>query len=819
MRRAFHLALLFTFVGWAFIFFWLGGRSDPFWRGYALTGRQSDYYSLLVEGFKSGHLSMNAKVDPDLLSPDAAVRQRAPSLLDAALYHGHYYLYYGVTPAALVLYPYLILTGNEMGLEVACLGFALAALAAGTVGLARVQAWTKAPWGTGFAIVGVSVLAVVPGLPFLVRRSSFYDLAIIAGSAFAIGFWTCLLAAWTGPRPRRWLAAASLCLGCAVGGRPTLLLIAPALVVFAVLLARRGRRDLGSHLVSALAPAAVLGTLLAWYNAARFGNPLDFGVAHDVNVFFTSGNPLMAWRFLPANLRWYFFTPPSFAAWFPFDFPIQNLGMPAGFTDAEDINGLMPITLLALWSLAGLVLLRRRPAPAPPGRVGVAPWLAAAALGLFTCLLGVRAYRYSTDFMTPAALGLILVIGGAWARTGGLARWIRAGVCLLTAVAVVHALLGSVELFGSFKAGRPREFAAWSKALNPTQRTFKWWGAERSGAVAMTIVFHRPAQAVTVPLLTTGLPNAFDRLQVTVHPNGYIILEIFHFDYGGPRTELIPVAWDRPYHLEALLGSLYPEANDPAFATWQQPTVSRGKTAGWVQWEGRTVIKRDMAFFQGTPRYQTRGSAGVGELSPAAGAAVQIRTYLTGQPIPPTLLAGEKPSPAAYRLTVVLNRHSTRGRLPLLCSGVTGDGDLLLLDPLPNGNFRLVVDQWGSEPLIGPEFTWRENVPTLLEILAGPALATDPGTASGLSSHDVSALSRRLIVWRGGEVIGNFRVARHLDSFDRLLLGKNEAGFTSAEADFEGTIASRPMGANGPAELAARALATPQVGEPRGNGD
>ena len=162
MARSFRIALLLAVSAWALVFFWLGARSDPFWQGYSFQGRQSDYYNLLVEGFQHGHLSMNATVSPELLSENPVVRAHAPYLLDAALYQGKYYLYYGVTPAVLVLLPYAALTGNEMGLEVACLAFAVAGLAVGACWLDAVRRWLRADWGPGFALVGVSLIAVVP---------------------------------------------------------------------------------------------------------------------------------------------------------------------------------------------------------------------------------------------------------------------------------------------------------------------------------------------------------------------------------------------------------------------------------------------------------------------------------------------------------------------------------------------------------------------------------------------------------------------------------------------------------------------------------
>ena len=93
---------------------WLAAGSDDWRHAFVFTGQKSDYYNLLVDGFLDGHLYMKAKVDPNWLSPDPEVHRHAAYLLDASLYQGRYYLYFGVVPAVLLFLPYSAITGHDL---------------------------------------------------------------------------------------------------------------------------------------------------------------------------------------------------------------------------------------------------------------------------------------------------------------------------------------------------------------------------------------------------------------------------------------------------------------------------------------------------------------------------------------------------------------------------------------------------------------------------------------------------------------------------------------------------------------------------------
>ena len=82
----------------------------------------------------------------------------------------------------------------------------------------------------------------------------------------------------------RWLAAASLAYGLALGARPSLLFGAIILLV-PVAQAWREKRRVWPLLLAACGPIVSMGLGLMVYNALRFDNPLEFGEHYQLPRF------------------------------------------------------------------------------------------------------------------------------------------------------------------------------------------------------------------------------------------------------------------------------------------------------------------------------------------------------------------------------------------------------------------------------------------------------------------------------------------------------------------------------------------------------
>jgi hypothetical protein len=87
---------------------------------------EDSYYNLLVQGFRAGQLNVKREAPPGLTqladpydpAANAAYlwNTRDPSLglLDMSYYKGKLYLYFGVTPALVLFWPYAVLTGHYL---------------------------------------------------------------------------------------------------------------------------------------------------------------------------------------------------------------------------------------------------------------------------------------------------------------------------------------------------------------------------------------------------------------------------------------------------------------------------------------------------------------------------------------------------------------------------------------------------------------------------------------------------------------------------------------------------------------------------------
>jgi len=82
-------------------------------------GAADNYYNLLVEGFRAGQLSLKKEVPPALAQladpyDPSAYASYGPEAGDMSYYKGKLYLYFGVTPAVLLFWPYVALSGQYL---------------------------------------------------------------------------------------------------------------------------------------------------------------------------------------------------------------------------------------------------------------------------------------------------------------------------------------------------------------------------------------------------------------------------------------------------------------------------------------------------------------------------------------------------------------------------------------------------------------------------------------------------------------------------------------------------------------------------------
>jgi tetratricopeptide (TPR) repeat protein len=417
-------------------------------------GAASDYYNLLVQGFRTGQLSLNKEVPPglaQLADPyDPSAHTSYQEVGDMSYYKGKLYLYFGVTPAVVLFWPYAALTGHYLSQQDGVVLFCLVGFFTG-VGLL----W--ALWRRYFAEVNVAVVAagalalgLATGAPLLLTRCEVYEVPISCGYALTM---VALAAIWKALHESRkrsgWLAAASLAYGLAVGARPSLLFGAVILVV-PVIQAWRKRRAVLAPMMAATMPIALVGLGLMLYNELRFDGPFDFGLRYQL-----AGEPQLtrqffSLRYLWFNFRVYFLEPVRWGRRFPFVQNIRVLAVPAGHGRVDGPFGVLtciPLVWLAVavplaWrdrSAESSLILRRFVTV-----VGILLGICALMLSLF---FGVST-RYEVEFLPAlvllAAIGL-LSVERALANHPDLRYVARWGWGLLLGFSVAFSLLASVK--------------------------------------------------------------------------------------------------------------------------------------------------------------------------------------------------------------------------------------------------------------------------------------------------------------------------------------------------------------------------------------
>jgi tetratricopeptide (TPR) repeat protein len=424
------------------------------------------YYNLLVQGFRAGQLSLKKEAPPglaELADPyDLSTYVRISGLLDLSYCKGRLYLYFGVTPALILFWPFVALTGHYLFHRQAVVIFCAIGFLA-SVGLLRAL-WRRyfAEVSLGVVVACVLALGLATGVPVLLSQSDVWEVPISCGymlTMLSLGAIWCAL--HEPERRSRWLAVASLAYGLAVGARPSLLFGAIILLV-PVAQARCEGRKIWALLMAATGPIVLIGLGLMFYNALRFGNPFEFGLHYQLHAERRMARQFFSLHHFWFNFRAYFLEPTRWTARSPF---VQGIVMPPGPTDHGNVEqpfGVLTNIPLVWLALAAPLAWRDRSEQAG----GILRWFVTAVallfgietltLGLYYCTAG----RFEVEFL-PALLLLAVVgilglersLADRPARRFAL-RW---GWGLLLGFSATFNLLAGVEYYAEVQTGLGNE--------------------------------------------------------------------------------------------------------------------------------------------------------------------------------------------------------------------------------------------------------------------------------------------------------------------------------------------------------------------------
>ncbi len=409
-------------------------------------GPARSYYNLLVEGFQAGQLSLRKEVPPalarlaDPYDPAANLPFRTPPTLadDLSFYRGRFHLYFGLTPALLLFWPWAAVTGRYLGHAAAVTGFCSAGFLAAAWLLAALRRRYFPAVPVEVAALGALALGLASGLPVLLQRSDVYEVSISCAYLLVALALAALWQAWHAPARRAaWLAAAGFSFGLAVGARPPVLFCGAVLLLPAVAGAGEpGRKALARRLLAALLPLAACGLGLMLYNFRRFGSVLEFGQHYQLSGIRQDTVRHFSPSYLWFNFRVYFLEPMRWQPRFPFLTNIAPPPLPPGHGIVE--KPFSPFGVLAGIPLAGFALaapLALRRVADGALRPRLAGFLAAVTIlfvvpALITCLFFGTCSRYEVEFLPAlvllAAVGVLALESGPAPRRTLRAAWIAA---------------------------------------------------------------------------------------------------------------------------------------------------------------------------------------------------------------------------------------------------------------------------------------------------------------------------------------------------------------------------------------------------------
>ena len=448
----------------------------------------SQHYDELATAFRSGHLYLDVQPPaalaalPDPYDPQA--RKNNPVLAafiedhawDLSYYHDRFYMYWGPAPALLLAIVKVFYAGT-VGDQVLAFIFGWGALIFQTLLLVRVwlrcfphlPAWTVS---LGVTTVGLIVATVwMFNMPRIYQAAIFScQLFLLAGIYFVFSALD-LAAVRTGT-----LWAAGILWALAIASRATLLgsvLFLIFLVIF--LLVRKfhqasDRAALLSGLAAIVIPVVITLAALGWYNVARFGSVLEFGLRYQLTLsnFNQIYSQVFSLKYILPNLYNYFILPFLTQAHFPFIkaqhgvVPQILAGPGLAYYQTEEITGILfsaPFLLFIFWPVISLIrFLFRTGTGMQPAEGGLddpdsfyrwtSAFLLSASIISFSTLL-VTFYvtmRYMADFtftLTPLAVmgfwqGLSRqkpgVMKNFFSVSGLLLSWLSIGISLLLVI-------------------------------------------------------------------------------------------------------------------------------------------------------------------------------------------------------------------------------------------------------------------------------------------------------------------------------------------------------------------------------------------------
>lgn len=756
-------------------YFWTARHTSTGWGSRDPDG----YYELLTAGFRSGHLYVPKAPHPLLLAladPYDPVANAPYRVHDMSLYHGHYYLYYGVTPVLILFWPIAAVTGWYVSQPLAVALFCTGAV---WVGIAILLAARRRyfPEASSLALLAAAVcLAFATPLMLLVQAAEFYQVAISCAIFMQVLMLAALYRSLHSPRQGvLWLAAAGLFFGLTMGSRPSYIFGVVALLVPIAAAVRSAGSDrvVRRRMIERLAaftfvPVGICAAGLMAYNWLRFGSATEFGVYYMLSGGTTTrehgyGSQSLA-NLLP-NLYGYLFSPGTWQSYFPFFG--EDAGQPFG------LLRYLPWTWLALLPF---VFADKAGAGGTAERVTFSRVLAIALLGNlgFLCMFPWLNARYSGDFANCA---LLLSGFGALALSERASRGrfrIIAGLGLIVGAAI-SVFLSFGVFFGAFPT--KDTFLEVARLLNAPG--YYWQRAHGVQFGGLRIDVRLPANPgeLPEPLFETGLESdRRDWLQVDYPSPGNARLGLFHAGTGVLEGDEFPIPADRRLAIEVRSGSLIPPFGHPVFATWSREDYDAARRDLQVKVNGTEVLRAAFESYDSTPANLRLGKVGWPAGIVAQRFTGEIQSVGRLPLVKPEKLVSAFKDPEPVQLSLFLPTLRQNGAEPILLTGQGMESDLLYCVYDRDHQVRFALDHYGAGGPKSEPVTFDPRAPHQLIVC--------------MSSLSASPPADRLLIVFDGRTIMNVRQHYYPSTPASAILGFNAFGSSAAGKQFTGRIIS-----------------------------
>jgi hypothetical protein len=554
---------MFIFLAVTLFYVWTATSSQY---AFVWGTKKGDHYNLLAEGFLKGHLYLAQDPPKELLAlkdPFDPVANAPYRLHDASLYKGHYYVYFGPVPVLTLYLPWRVITGWSIPNNLATILYLLAGYIFSCLLLfALLRACGIVP-GWLQKRLAIAALGLCQAAPIVLRRAFMYETAVAAGFCFAVAALYFLARYMLLPGSRPWHAVlAGLFLGFTPGCRPNyavfVAVVGAGYLIHLLRIRKQDNRDLWRDLYLFGGPVAACGLLLAWYNYARFGNPLNIGQVYQlVGTLEDRGLTSKVSNLLPGLYRLLLQTP-VWVRHFPF-FEIPNPGdfgaevWPRGTDYVENIAGILPISPICLAGVGlPLLLWRFRKLISAPARVFLLTIYAAIFINMVAIVMTVNrvCQRYEMDFAPELVVLSLFAMMFLAARLDSTVHR-RAAAAVLGAGVIAGILIQMALSINSYDNQlAERDIGTFDRIArflgdndNNLRRLVYWMGLNG------TIAFQPQPAGKREALVTTGVPGRSDCVYVEYLDGGRLRFAAYMTGRGAKYGPPIPVTPGRPYLL------------------------------------------------------------------------------------------------------------------------------------------------------------------------------------------------------------------------------------------------------------------------------